>query len=64
MIASYLLSSTLVPVLSVWLLRTGPRPEPAFFETAAVVRIAIASNGCSRVRWLVVGGYVVATVAF
>src|SRR5947208_4147482 len=32
MISSYILSSTLVPVLCTWTLRTGHRPEPAFFE--------------------------------
>src|SRR5437899_11254112 len=32
MLASYLLSSTLVPVLSVWLLRAGHREEAGFFD--------------------------------
>src|SRR6184192_2920214 len=32
MLASYLLSSTLVPVLSVWMLRAGHREEAGFFD--------------------------------
>ena len=34
MLASYLLSSTLVPVLSTWLLRSAAAKEPGFFEKA------------------------------
>src|SRR5205807_2704548 len=34
MLASYLLSSTLVPVLSTWMLRREPAKEPRFFEKA------------------------------
>ena len=33
MMSSFLLSSTLVPVLSTWMLRTGHREEGGFFET-------------------------------
>jgi len=32
MISSYVLSSTLVPVLSTWMLRAGHSAEPRFFE--------------------------------
>src|SRR5882724_4291305 len=32
MISSFVLSSTLVPVLATWMLRTGHSAEPAFFE--------------------------------
>jgi multidrug efflux pump subunit AcrB len=55
MLASFLLSSTLVPVLSTWLLRSGHR-EPAFFET---VRTAYERrlNSTLGVRWLIVGVY-------
>src|SRR5438067_6347863 len=34
MLASYVLSSTLVPVLSTWLLRSAAAKEPGFFEKA------------------------------
>src|SRR5213079_1053815 len=32
MISSFVLSSTLVPVLATWMLRTGHSAEPGFFE--------------------------------
>src|SRR6266550_1864374 len=60
MISSYLLSSTLVPVLSTWMLREGHSQEPGFIER-------LRSSYHDRLqsvlhfRWLVVGGYVVAT---
>jgi multidrug efflux pump subunit AcrB len=68
MVASYLLSSTLVPILSVWFLRghehgvvTAPRAEcgfPRFQRAYATVVAAFV-----RVRWLVVGAYAAAAAA-
>jgi multidrug efflux pump subunit AcrB len=65
MVMSYLLSSTLVPILSVWLLRGHERAETpresafARFQRryAAVVARAV------RARWLTVGLYVAASAA-
>ena len=58
MIASYLLSSTLVPVLSVWLL-TAPAASgaAAFFERLRSRLSRAARRASSAARWLVVGGY-------
>src|SRR5205814_9734329 len=62
MIASYLLSSTLVPVLSTWMLRGGHTREAGFIER---LRSSYHDRLKSllRFRWVVVGGYVVAMVA-
>ena len=66
--ASYLLSSTLVPILSVWLLRGHVRPpegdEVTETRFAALQRrySAVAARAV-RARWLVVGGYVAAAAA-
>jgi multidrug efflux pump subunit AcrB len=69
MVAAYVLSSTLVPILSVWFLRGHehdaaagtPRPEGGFarFQRgyARVVERFV------RVRWLVVGAYAAASIA-
>src|SRR5216117_2024063 len=60
MISSYVLSSTLVPVLATWMLREGHSQEPGFIER-------LRSSYHDRLqsvlhfRWLVVGAYVVAT---
>jgi multidrug efflux pump subunit AcrB len=51
MVASYLISSTLVPVLSVWFLRAGHVGAAQWNAYAAYVRSAI------RFRWLLFGGY-------
>ena len=63
MISSYVLSSTLVPVLSTWMLRSGQHPEPRFFE-----RLRSSYRGrlesVLRLRWAVIAVYLVATVAF
>jgi multidrug efflux pump subunit AcrB len=63
MISSYVLSSTLVPVLSTWMLRAGQHAEPRFFE-----RLRSSYRGrlesVLRLRWLVIGIYLLATVAF
>ena len=62
MISSYLLSSTLVPVLSTWMLREEGRQEPGFIERLrSSYRDRLES--VLRFRWLVVGGYVAATFA-
>jgi multidrug efflux pump subunit AcrB len=59
MLASYLISSTLVPVLSTWLLRPGHR-EPALFERVRS-RYGKGLQRLLGLRWVVVGLYVVAT---
>jgi multidrug efflux pump subunit AcrB len=62
MISSYVLSSTLVPVLSTWMLRQAHSREPRLFEKVRSWyrdRLEWALG----LRWLVVGGYVVVTVA-
>src|SRR5919197_720576 len=58
MLASYLISSTLVPVLSTWLLRPGHR-EPQFFERLRT-RYANSLNWLFGVRWVLVGAYMIA----
>jgi multidrug efflux pump subunit AcrB len=62
MISSYVLSSTLVPVLSTWMLRGGHSAEPRFFE-----RLRSSYRGrlgsILRLRWAVVGVYLVASAA-
>src|SRR5437870_1085776 len=61
MISSYLLSSTLVPVLSTWMLKEGHREEPGLLER---VRSSYADrlDAVLRFRWLVVGGYLLAAI--
>src|SRR5437667_9231249 len=62
MISSFVLSSTLVPVLSTWMLRVGHRGTSGFFEKLrSWYRNRLQS--ILRLRWLVVGGYLAATVA-
>jgi multidrug efflux pump subunit AcrB len=59
MIASYLLSSTLVPVLAVWLFRgrrAADAPEPARFARLQE-RYARFAAGAVRRRWPLVVGY-------
>lgn len=59
MIASYILSSTFVPVLSVWLLKyQGEHHGPGFFDRirGAYERVL---GGLVRVRWLVIVVYLV-----
>lgn len=67
MVASYLLSSTLVPILSVWFLRGHERSAA---ETHAEAGFARFRRGYARVvesfvrgRWLVAGAYAIASVA-
>src|SRR5437867_1859410 len=62
MLASYLLSSTLVPVLAVWMLRAGHREEAGFFDRLR----SSYRNGLEsilRLRWALVAGYLLATAA-
>jgi multidrug efflux pump subunit AcrB len=62
MISSYVLSSTLVPVLSTWMLRAGHSAEPRFFERLrSSYRDRLES--VLRLRWAVIGVYLVASVA-
>src|SRR5260221_2746294 len=62
MISSYVLSSTLVPVLSTWMLRMGHKEESGLFEKLrSWYRPRLQS--VLHLRWAVVGVYVVATVA-
>ncbi len=69
MVASYLLSSTLVPVLTVWLLRGHQAQEAATATrtTSAFERFqkayAAVARGLVAMRWLVVAVYLAATVA-
>src|SRR4051812_41432219 len=61
MVTSYLLSSTFVPVLSVWLLRHAKQAEharPGLFSFARFREgYAAFLGGIVRVRWLVAGAY-------
>jgi multidrug efflux pump subunit AcrB len=59
MLASYLISSTVVPVLSTWLLRGGHN-EPALFERVRT-RYRNRLDSLRRLRWLVVAGYAAVT---
>ncbi len=66
MIGSYLLSSTFVPVMAIWMLRAQRRPEiePAQQRRASFARFQssykAALQKIVRLRWLVVGAYLVA----
>src|SRR5204863_4530243 len=62
MISSYVLSSTLVPVLCTWMLRTGHSVEPAFFER---VRVSYRDRleSILGLRWIVLGVYLLASGA-
>src|SRR5262245_16686543 len=57
MLASYLISSTVVPVLSTWLLRGGHQ-EPAFFERVRT-QYRTGLEAMHGLRWVVVGVYLV-----
>jgi len=62
MISSYVLSSTLVPVLSTWMLRAEHSAEPGFFERLrSSYRNRLES--VLRLGWVVTGVYLVAAVA-
>ncbi len=63
MVSSYLLSSTFVPVLSVWLLKHQPRPDGAPLRRSSFDRFRDAYGQglrwAVRLRWLVVPAYFV-----
>ena len=61
MLASYLISSTLVPVISTWILRPG-HVEPPFFER---VRGSYRDRleTVFRLRWVILIGYLLVVVA-
>jgi multidrug efflux pump subunit AcrB len=70
MVASYLLSSTLVPILSVWLLRGHAHAADNAPSAPASRGFARFQRGYAglvesfvRFRWLVIGGYAAASVA-
>jgi len=68
MIASFLLSSSLVPVLSVWFLARRPHASPEASTGSDWVdrlrsRLTAALQQLGSWRWLVVSGYVLGTVA-
>ena len=62
MVTSYVLSSTLVPILSVWLLRGHAHADEATPAVPGGFRHAYAGlvEAVVRLRWLVVAGYVAA----
>jgi multidrug efflux pump subunit AcrB len=62
MISSYVLSSTLVPVLSTWMLKSEQAHEPPFLERLRT-RYHDGLKRALKVRWLVVGAYLLVTVA-
>jgi Cation/multidrug efflux pump len=55
MVSSYVLSTTLVPVLATWMMRQSRGEEEGRFRGA----YASLLGGLLRLRWLVAGGYVV-----
>jgi multidrug efflux pump subunit AcrB len=66
MFASYLLSSTFVPILSVWLLRAHDRPAEVASHDGAFARFqrryGMLAERIVRARWLAFGAYVAASV--
>src|SRR5204863_6618223 len=62
MISSFVLSSTLVPVLCTWMLRAGHSAEPAFFDRLRSW-YGDGLEAVLRLRWAVIGAYLVASVA-
>jgi multidrug efflux pump subunit AcrB len=63
MISSYVISSTVVPVLATWILRAGSHAEPAFHERLrASYRDGLES--VLKLRWAVIGVYLLATIGF
>jgi multidrug efflux pump subunit AcrB len=57
MVASYVLSSTLVPVLATWMLRASGTHDPRFFERLRAWYEQRLQT-VLRLRWLAIGGYV------
>lgn len=63
MLASYLLSNSLVPVLSVWLLREGSHAEKEdSFIHRLQHRYGAWIEGLMRARWLVLGIYLLVSI--
>jgi multidrug efflux pump subunit AcrB len=62
MIASYLLSSTLVPVLAIWLLRHHPHAKEKEFVLAGIYRTILQPLVTSR--WLLAPVYLAVTLGF
>ena len=63
MAASFVLSSTLVPILGVWWVRAaGHASEPAWLVGARRVYSGVLA-GIVRFRWIAVAGYLAATLA-
>jgi multidrug efflux pump subunit AcrB len=67
MVASYVLSSTFVPVVSTWLLRRVGHSDAAFHEAAWFERLRNRYRSLVErtlaVRWPIVVGYLVASIA-
>src|SRR5436309_5538575 len=65
MIASFLLSSSLVPVLSVWLLAKHTRGESQTEDWVDRLRTRLtrALQWLAPARWLLVGAYAIVTIA-
>jgi len=59
MLASYLLSTTLVPVLSIWLLRHRHVQDDGAFFARAQRRYSIMLERVIQLRWAVLAGYLV-----
>jgi multidrug efflux pump subunit AcrB len=64
MLASYFLSNTLVPVLSVWFLRSAHRTveEPSYFDRVRG-KYQNLMRGVWRLRWVALAGYLVIVLA-
>lgn len=63
MAASYLLSSTLVPILCIWWIRAGHGTRGAGWLEGPIRAYASLLRGVLRVRWLILAAYLVASVA-
>jgi len=61
MLASYVLSTTLVPVLSIWLLKGKEVHDTSFFDRMRA-RYGRGLDRISRVRWPVLAGYLIIVV--
>jgi multidrug efflux pump subunit AcrB len=63
MLASYLLSSTLVPVLAAWLLRPHKAEDKTAFFPRLQRRYGAFIERVLRLRWLALAGYLVVTLS-
>src|SRR6267142_1081768 len=61
MISSYVISSTLVPVLATWMLRAGHQPEPPFHERLRSF-YHDRLESVLKLRWAAIAVYLIATV--